>query len=1048
MSRHYCEEWHLESWNRFCNEELPRVLSEICSLSGYSVLRSDDVAEIRIAVSGDNDEIETTYAGIPIPDEEGIFRIDDEQVVVVPEAETEELSDVKCCGELAMEYLRRRISPLREHLLPNEQALKTWLPLGEWILTFLRGNGQVLDIQNWVARRTHLRRIRIRNVRDMAPPIQVGRACPIETPEGPNIGKVLTVAVGAEIRNGSVVPAGDDPAESLGVSASMIPFIEYDDPPRLLMGANMMRQWIPPLQIQPALVQTGREPEEEDFWTGHDLLTAFISMGRGTFEDGIIMSESAVKKMRYEVPVEIGDKFSNRHGTKGVLSSILPDHMMPVLPDGSHVECVYSFIGLHTRMNTGQLFEAVYSTLVEKGQAPAEVPPFGAPSREEISRLLTSAGLPPNGMYTLSIPEGSDDRSTGSIGSAGTARSAESTEDSGANPRFNSLVGKVYWGRTRHIAAEKLRCGEYQQVQGMMEFWALRNAGAYGILTEYNGILSEENPEGTRLPKLIASGAEFESTFGTGEETGAFRKLRQALYFGGIETRFDGKAISFKFLEDEGDGRDGFFRLTEPVRHPWRSTRRLSVLPHNEDSEAFSEIEKENHRLAKLLRSDAPDLLLQSSRQSLQEKVDTYFNGLLSLMLLVPRGRVAFSARSIIVPGIDMTLDQVGLPEEMAWTLFGPFAARIVGEEAVRQRTTEAGDALDQEMSKRWVLINRAPTLSETSMIAFRPFRVGDRAIHLHPMVCRWISGDFDGDQAAVILPITEEGQRDCREKMSVTGHLRRNPDLIRTLTPTHEALWGLALCSTSPNERQRIEEITGPLPDLSDGMVGADMLGKWAFRFSTRGTEDSIAEDSTAVSTNTVKKVVPILEQLFDLGLREAAASGASFDPFMRVPAGSDPSHERSTRLKQEVMEGFASCGKYIEVPGGPQILACKAGARGNLGNLMLLTYSHYDAIKRPDGSEFMIERGKLDGLEGEQLLYLALQLRYAMADIVTSLGDSSRNYNRSMLPAAYTVLSRAAKACRTGDPGVVFASAAEREEVDPLIDTDSRLFMGLPVE
>ena len=87
------------------------------------------------------------------------------------------------------------------------------------------------------------------------------------------IDDTFTIAQGAEIRDGRLVVVDSRPEANLGLSASMIPFLEHSDPNRLLMGANMLRQSLVPPTPEPALVQTGNEPDEPDFWTGNNLLT-------------------------------------------------------------------------------------------------------------------------------------------------------------------------------------------------------------------------------------------------------------------------------------------------------------------------------------------------------------------------------------------------------------------------------------------------------------------------------------------------------------------------------------------------------------------------------------------------------------------------------------------------------------------------------------------------------------------------------------------------------------------------------------------------------
>ena len=193
------------------------------------------------------------------------------------------------------------------------------------------------------------------------------------------------------------------PQAILGTNALMIPLLEHDDPNHLLMAVNMMRQSIPPPELEPALVQTGFEPDDagSDFWTGKNLLTAYVSLGEATTEREIVLSKSAARKLNYPYEAETGDKLSNRHGTKGVVSAVLPDEEMPHLPDGRPVELVYSFHALHAHLNFGQILEAGWANVAQAEGRPVLAPPFAGPTRQDLRERLQRAGLTPDGMLIL-----------------------------------------------------------------------------------------------------------------------------------------------------------------------------------------------------------------------------------------------------------------------------------------------------------------------------------------------------------------------------------------------------------------------------------------------------------------------------------------------------------------------------------------------------------------------------------------------------------------------------------------------------------------------
>ncbi len=464
MCINYKTPWHKASYDQFLSDSLPQLLAERLPLASYQVITGDPADHTCTVVVELAGGAQANYPAIPQPDEAGLFYLNGNPLVVIPLASGEELdqAEITCVGEQLYAYVRERLGQASNGLSWDAEMLRAWLPLERWVNEFLQATAQPLDRTNWLSRHKHLRSLLIPGRQKVVAPGQVGRVCPFETPEGPNIGKAFTVAVGAEIRERRLVIVDPRPEASLGLSASMLPFLEHNDPNRLLMAANMLRQGIPLNQPEPAWVQTGLEPDAPDFWCGHNLLTAFVSWGPGTSEDGILLSELAARRLNDPFPVEPGDKISNRHGSKGVVSYILPDEQMPHLPDGTPVELVYNFPGLRTRMHLGQVREAVMSHIARAEGAPAIVPPFHAPSRQELRQRLIAAGLPESGMETLTR------------GKNGPALELPST------------AGWVYWTRLDHLAKDKIRVAlddsdsaeKAGQLVGELEFGVLKALGA------------------------------------------------------------------------------------------------------------------------------------------------------------------------------------------------------------------------------------------------------------------------------------------------------------------------------------------------------------------------------------------------------------------------------------------------------------------------------------------------------------------------------------------------------------------------------------------
>lgn len=961
-------DWHRASWLRCMEVGLPELIATRVEVSTYRIVDRGDLADIEVGVLSGTIEIRTTYCDIPMPDDSGLFASFDPPRLVVPVVEDETMAVVRCAGDQLLGLLEARLVDVAPGLLTTEEALRNWLPLSDWIGVFLDKTGQILDNRNWVSRETHLRRIIRENPADLFADSRM--VCPFEQPEGPRLGHVLSLAAGARIEDGRVVASDGMPA--IGLAASYIPFIDKNDPARLLMGSNMMRQWIEPTENEAAMVQTGTEPAERAFWCGFNLLTAFMALGRETFEDGIVVSESAAQRMAYPEGIAVGDKLSNRHGQKGLVSRIRPDDQMPRLSDGTAVECVVSFIGLHTRQNTGQLWEAAASWIAKNQEDTYVVPPYQSPGREELSARLASLESPHRRRLRLS---------------------------DGSETEAEVLVGWVYWGCTVHRAKAKLRAAGAEsalQVHGEMEYNALRNNGLFAYIAESNGPASEEASH-EETERLVAGSwmPGTDSAF----ETAPVRRIRNALARAGLEVVADARGLGFRWVREAGHE-----SLPVTLRHPWRSRKTLDSIPPNPDDALCGEVGRRAHRLQLLLDSDAPRSLVDSSTARLQEAADAYFATLITHQDVVPRGRRRFSARAVIVPSSRGGIEDVGIPEEIAWTLFGPLLAGSVDPEG--RRTERAREALREAMAERHVIVHRAPTLSDTTMIAFRPRLVAHAAVELHPLVCRWMNADFDGDMVGVYLPVSAAAQQEAASRLTVAGHLRRNPALLDSLVPTHEALFGLAIGGA----KQHVGGENDSTPAPTTSSVAREL---WRVQMSD-GPEKAIAR----------------VEELFADGLAAARGSGASFDPL------GDAFNDHAPDSRSEAAEILSS---PADAPGEfqAQLVAIKSGARGTMDQLLNLLHSRVldTGVVRP---------GQLAGYTEEDHRLIALEVRRQLHTLITGLSSVAGDYNIAQRPPEYTLLARLARA---EEPGVVIASAAESGETDPLTDLDARLTVGLPV-
>jgi len=229
-------------------------------------------------------------------------------------------------------------------------------------------------------------------------------------------------------------------------------------------------------------------------------------------------------------------------------------------------------------------------------------------------------------------------------------------------------------------------------------------------------------------------------------------------------------------------------------------------------NDLYRRIINRNNRLKKLIEIGAPEVICRNEKRMLQEAVDALFDNsarrgqtsvaastgqkraLRSLadMLKGKQGRfrqnllgkrVDYSGRSVIVVGPQLKLHQCGIPKKMALELFKPFIInRLIEREyahnvrsagkMVEYEAEEAYEMLDEIIADHYVLLNRAPTLHRLSIQAFQPVLIEGKAIQIHPMVCAAFNADFDGDQMAVHVPLTEEARREAGSIMLSSKNL------------------------------------------------------------------------------------------------------------------------------------------------------------------------------------------------------------------------------------------------------------------------------------
>jgi len=1010
--------WHKDSYDRLLNKTLPELLAKRIPLVGYQLEAISTYAcKLMINISNEADTIEIAYQ-LPQPDEQGVFQINGKALVVVPQVLDDDLAsaDVLCAGERIYEYVDAQLGEAPENLPWDASLLKAWLPLNQWFDTFFEMHGQNLDQTNWLAVQRHLRALVLPNREALITPEHVGRVCLFETPEGPNLGRVLRVALGATIHNGKIIILDNSPEACLGMTASMIPLLEHDDPNRLLMGANMMGQWITPPDPEPALVQTGFEPNTPNFWCGRNLLTAFISWGGDTIEDGIVISESAAKRLNTPHPAEAGDKISNRHGIKGVISRVLPDDAMPHLADGTPVELLYSFMGIPGRLNFGPIREALWGRIAKSEGSPVITPPFKSPGEDELHKRMVKANIHENGMEVLKLKD--------------------TESEKGENMGSASTVGWVYWGKTVHLAKNKLMGGAVAPLSGAqahglqrqaeLEYRAMRDAAAFeNILETYNlrAARRETNQADAGLFSQILGGEVQQAS----QESPQFEALKDRLAAAGICAVLENGSLKFEFVPSQGEKQI----LAKPMRHPWLWEHQITEVGRIDGLQEYTALVDSNKRLSQMLESSAPKSLIQNACDQLQVHIDAYFTALITPKDLRFQSRVQFSGRALLAPGPEFELDEIGLAEELAWRLFEPQIIRALGsKDAVRSRRPEAVQALDEAMSRSWIIINRAPSLTPTAILAFHPVRIPDNVLRINPLLCPWLNADFDGDQAAIFLPLTKAGQAEAGDRLSVYGHLRRDPDLVRSLAPTKAAVWGLAKMSLTTDGKDKIKDLIKVT--MPDGYLTQAVL------------EDAIVKQLMGKGA---ERAVETLSRLAELGFSTAKKSGASVPPFLgeslQLPPCPEDDNADTWRVYfEQISEQIASRNDFDNPDLGAHILTVKSRKHNPPPQVYTILCATRGVVTGLDGEPVVIQNSQRSGLTPEEMQACVVGSREGLARVVLQWEQPEKYATTGSDARSFNALARARRALR---PGVTFARAAAIREVDPLTDLDSRLFVGI---
>lgn len=409
------------------------------------------------------------------------------------------------------------------------------------------------------------------------------------------------------------------------------------------------------------------------------------------------------------------------------------------------------------------------------------------------------------------------------------------------------------------------------------------------------------------------------------------------------------------------------------IRPEWMLITALPVLPadlrpivqldggryaSSDLNDLYRRVINRNNRLKYLQEIGAPEVIVRNEKRMLQEAVDSLIdNGMrkstttqattggrrllksLADMLKGKQGRfrqnllgkrVDYSGRSVIVVGPHLRLNQVGIPKKMALELFKPFVIHRVLEKElafnvrgasrlIEAQTDEIWAILEEVVKNKLVMINRAPTLHRLSIQAFHPVLIEGEALQIHPMVCKAFNADFDGDQMAVHLPLSDMAQKEARERMLSSLNLLKPAKGTPVVTVYQDMVLGCYWLTTmvakakgegrvfaDPDEailvyecgdidlraKIKVRNAKQSQPEFIETTVGRIIFNRTLpddFAFVNQivkvGDLERIAED--IIRKYEVKIVEDTLDRIKELGFEYSTVSGISWGmDDLRVPA------------------------------------------------------------------------------------------------------------------------------------------------------------------
>lgn len=501
-------------------------------------------------------------------------------------------------------------------------------------------------------------------------------------------------------------------------------------------------------------------------------------------------------------------------------------------------------------------------------------------------------------------------------------------------------------------------------------------------------------------------------------------------------------------------------------------------------NDLYRRVINRNNRLKKLIDLNAPEVIRRNEMRMLQEAVDALIDNnsarsgravsstgqrrrlkSLSDMLKGKQGRfrqnllgkrVDYSGRSVIVAGPQLKINECGLPKMMALELFKPFViGHLIANEHAHNirsatRLIELGDitvwdALDAVIMGKYVLLNRAPSLHRLSIQAFQPKLIEGKAIQLHPLVCKGFNADFDGDQMAVHLPLSDDAQAEARDIMAASKNILKPADGSPVLHIEQDIVLGayyMTYDKFAADKPVAYSDINEALMAYDEGVVKLQSPIVVEFRGEKRETtigrllfnELFPADFPFQNEPMTKKKIQKVMAQVYekygqektaaiadnlkDLAFEYATVSGLSmgmndFPEVAGITELIDEGEKRSAEISNQYEAGFMTDDEryrltvenWMKVDGRVQVtlaeqlagqdnsmsIAVTSGARGNIGQ-MKSSVGMLGVVSDTSGRaiELPIKVGYKQGLNPLEYFTGTRGTRKALIDIALKTADS----------------------------------------------------------